>query len=41
MRQSGDHEGKKKNLREDFPLAILGHMSVSGPITVAKANIIA
>lgn len=34
-------KGKKKNLREDFPLAILGHMSVSGPITAAKANIIA
>ena len=32
---------KKKNLREDFPLATLGHMSVPRPITVAKDNIIA
>lgn len=31
----------KKNLREDFPLASLGHMSVPGLITATKDNIIA
>lgn len=35
--QGGEAGGRQgKNLREDLILAVLGHMSLPGPITVAK-----